>query len=187
MSPLTTTCIIKATKVRLAIILFLTLVDPAVASPSKAEPSIEFSFDVVEMEKPDIRQKADHLRSAINLKCELVEFDFSQLIELIDAINDQGLTVDETDVSVRFFDGYWLRFVGVSSEVSESRPNGWPRVWEGTADDGNSSAMIVIQSETIARAHVSRIDVTYVLYPSNWSEHSFLCMRDPKYKGKKID
>ena len=172
---------------RLTTVLAAILVSATVAAQSKAELSIEYSFAPAKMEKPDERAMADHLRAAINLQCEFVNFDATTLVDLIDEIEDSELKVGKTSISVRFFDGIWLNYVGVTSEVGQSQPQIGPHVWEGAADESDSFATFVVQSGTRTKAYISKSGVMYVLYPSNWSEDYFLCMRDPDFRGRKID
>lgn len=172
---------------RLITVLAAILVSTSVAVQSKAELSIEYSFSPAEMEKPDVRAMADHLRSAINLQCEFVKFDATTLVGLVEEIEDSDLSVGETSISVRFFDGVWLKYVGTTSEVGQSQSRPGPHFWEGAADENDSFATFVIRSGTSTKAYISKSGVVYVLYPSKWSEDYFLCMRDPDFRGRKID
>ena len=172
---------------RLKIVLAAILVSTAAAAQNNAELSIEYSFAPAKMEKPDSRAMADHLRSAINLKCKFVRFDGTTLVDLIERIKNSDVNVGETSISVRFLDGVWLKYIGVASEIGQSQPRTGPHVWEGVADKDGSAATFVVQSGMRTKAYISNSGVMYVLYPSNWSEDYFLCMRDPDFRGRKID
>lgn len=172
---------------RLIVVLIAVLVGITAAAQSKAEFSIEYSFPPAEMEEPDSRAMTDHLRSALIRQCEFVKFDASTLVDLVEEIEDSGLRVGETSISVRFFDDVWLKYVGMTSEVGQSQPREGPHVWEGAADEKDSFATFVVQSGTRTKAYISKSGVMYVLYPSDWSENYFLCMRDPEFRGRKID
>ncbi len=172
---------------RLIAVLAAILVSTTVAAQSKIELSIEYSFAKSEMEKPDVRAMADHLRSAINLQCEFVKFNATTLVDLVEEIEESDLSVIETSISVRFFDGVWLKYVGMTSEVGQSQSRFGPHVWEGAADENDSFATFVVQSGARTKAYISKSGVMYVLYPSSWSEDYFLCMRDPDFRGRKID
>jgi hypothetical protein len=171
----------------MTIILAVILLSAIVAAQSKSESSIEYSFAPAEMEEPDVRAMADHLRPSINLKCEFVKFDATALVDLIENIEDSDLSVGETSISVRFFDGDWLTYVGLTSEVGRSQSRPGPYVWEGAADLNNSFATFVTQPEARTTAYISKSGVMFQLSPSSWSEDYFLCMRDPEFPGQRID
>ena len=172
---------------RMTTVLAATLVSAIVVAQSRNEYSIEYSFAPAEMEEPDVRAMADNLRSANNLQCEFVKFDSTTLVDLVENIEDSDLSVGATSISVRFFDGVWLKYVGLSSEVGQSQSRLGPYVWEGAADLNDSFATFVVQSETRTTAYISKSGVMYRLSPSNWSEGYFLCMKDPEFRGRKID
>jgi len=177
----------RASKVRLIAVLTAILVSTTAAAQSNAEFSIEYSFPAAEMEEPDSRAMTHHLRSALILQCEFVKFDASTLVDLVEEIEDSDLRVGETSISVRFFDGVWLKYVGMTSEVGQSQPRAGPHVWEGAANERESFATFVVQSGTRTKAYIRKSGVMYVLYPSDWSEDYFLCMKDPEFRGRKID
>ncbi|MEM1173909.1 MAG: hypothetical protein AAGI27_03775 [Pseudomonadota bacterium] len=139
------------------------------------------------MDAAEARETAEHQHSLLNLKCEMVEFDLSQLVDLINDVDRRQLAASETTISIRFFDDQWLEFVGTTVEVNESRKGGWPRVWNGTAESGKSSALLVAQSDTKVLAYLTRADVVYELFTSKWSEHPILCKRDPDFQSIEID
>jgi len=179
--------VIKTIDIRSATVLLVFLIGLVVAAQSRAEISIEYSFAPAEMEAPDERAMADHLRSAINLRCEFVKFNATPLVNLIDEIAERVLKVNESSITVRFLDGFWMKYVGSASEVGQAQSRRGPHVWEGSADESDSFATFVVQSENRTKAYISKSGVMYVLYPSNWSEDYFLCMRDPDFRGQKID
>ena len=172
---------------RLITVVAAILVSTIVAAQSKTESSIEYSFSPVDIEEPDVRAMANHRRKSINLQCEFVEFDATALVDLVEKIEDGNLSVGETSISVRFLDGSWLKFVGLTSEVGQSQSRLGPHVWEGTAHQNDSFATFVVQSKTHTIAYISKAGVMYKLDSSFSSEGHFLCMRDPDFRGKKID
>ena len=172
---------------RMTAVLAAILVSTSAAAQSKTELSIEYSFAPAKMEEPDVRAMAEHVRKAINLQCEFVEFDATALVDLIEKVRDSDLSVVETSITVRFLDGSWLKYVGITSEVGQSRPRLGPYVWEGAADQDDSFATFVVQSGSHTIAYISKSGVMYKLYPSLSSEGYFICMRDPEFRGKKID
>ena len=172
---------------RLITVVTAILVSTIVAAQGKTEPSIEYSFAPAKMEETDVREMANHIRKSINLQCEFVKFDATSLVDLVKKIEDSDLSVGETSIVVRFLDGSWMKYVGLTSEVKQSQSRLGPYVWEGAADQNDSFATFVVQSESHTIAYISKAGVMYKLDSSFSSEGHFLCMRDPDFRGKKID
>ena len=158
--------------------------------PCNSESSIEFPFPIAEthMDPPDERAIANHRRKSLNTRCEFVTLDGNRLLHLVRKIEANELKVAATSISVRFFDGIWLKYKGTSSEIGRAESRTGPYVWEGMAtDDSESPAAFVVTSEGRAEGLFSRSGVVYALRHSKWSEVYYLCRRDPAFRARKID
>ena len=131
---------------------------------------------------------ANHLRSAINLKCNLVAFDSAPLVHLIREVENGQILVGDTAILMRLLDDQWLKVRGISSEIGSTSKRDGPYVWEGKTEDGSESwATFVVQSARLTTAYISMSGVVFKLDTSPWTGSYFLCQRDPEFRGKRID